>query len=559
MFASLQRLFCTGLLSLVLAGPALAEELFEIRQISVKGNTLLSDYQVREVTAPFLGPGRGFRDIQMALEALEGEYRKAGYNAVQVITPEQELTAGILRLEVLETPIANITVSGNQHFSEANIRATIPSLQVGRTPNARELSENVQLANENPAKQIEVLLSVSPTNPGQLDATINVEDEAPLRAFVNADNTGTKTTGRHRLGFALRHSNLGDMDHTATFAYTTSPDKPDGTQMDIYSLGYRIPLYGVGDSVDVFYAKSNINTPAAAFTLGAFQNLTGKGDLLGIRWNHYFQRQGEWSAKLIGGWDIKSMDTTCTSPTGDRDYLKGLSAGCTPYTTRPLGITYTGTWQRPGMAADFSIGAAHNISVGQDRTYNTADGKTGSDRYSLVAGNRNTRNDFNVLKLGGSYSQAIAPDWTARVAATFQSSLGDPLPPSEQIGLSGAQTVRGFDERVVSADAGYVINLELYAPDVAPMLTLPGNLRPLIFVDTARGYSYQMPNGARTSTEPSGIMSAGIGLRYNYKKDLLVRFDVAQVLNAGPAADLTDSTAAWNGQWRGLFNVIVGF
>jgi hypothetical protein len=54
-------------------------------------------------------------------------------------------------------------------------------------------------------------------------------------------------------------------------------------------------------------------------------------------------------------------------------------------------------------------------------------------------------------------------------------------------------------------------------------------------------------------------MSAGMGVRYSYKKDVQVRFDVASIINAGPAADLTDSTAAYNGQWRGQFNVLVGF
>jgi hemolysin activation/secretion protein len=66
-------------------------------------------------------------------------------------------------------------------------------------------------------------------------------------------------------------------------------------------------------------------------------------------------------------------------------------------------------------------------------------------------------------------------------------------------------------------------------------------------------------SGTTTVTEPSGIMSAGMGVRYSYKKDVQVRFDVASIINAGPAADLTDSTAAYNGQWRGQFNVLVGF
>lgn len=565
MIPMMRKNLCGMLLAALLGhgmvGPAGAEELFEIRRIEVRGNTLLADEAIGRLTAPFVGQDKGFRDIQMALEALEGAYREAGYTAVQVITPEQELTGGTLRLDVRETPVARITVSGNQHFSEANIRATLPSLQEGKTPNARELSENIQLANENPAKQIDVVLAVSEQQPGKLDATINVEDERPFRGFVNADNTGTSITGRHRLGVGLRHSNLWDRDHTATFAYTGSPDKPDGTKVDIYSLGYRFPLYGIGDSIDLFYAKSNIDTPAAAFTLGAFENLTGKGELYGVRWNHYFQRRGEWSTKLIVGWDIKSIATTCTGPGGEKDYLKGQSAGCTPYTTRPFGATYAGTWQRPGMAADFNAGIAYNVATGRHNEYSTVDNRTGNDRYSLVAGNRSTRDDFTVLRLGGSYSQLLPASWMARVAGALQSSLGYPLPPSEQLGLSGAQSVRGFHERTVAADAGYVLNVELYAPDVAPLLTLPGNLRPLAFVDTARGYSYGMParQAGKTGTEPAGIMSAGLGLRYNYKKDVQVRLDVASVLDAGPAEDLTDSSKTRNGDWQGHFNIVVGF
>jgi len=553
-------LLATMLFGAMLTGGVRAEELFEIRSIEVSGNTLLPAAEIQRLTAPFVGRNKGFRDIQMALEAVENAYRRAGFSAVQVLTPEQELTAGILRLDVRETPIANVAVAGNRHFDSDNIRATLPSLQEGQTPNTRALSENIQLANENPAKQIDVVLGVSEKQPGRLDATINVEDENPLRVFVNADNTGSYVTGRHRLGFGVRHSNLWDRDHTATFAYTGSPDKPDGTRVDIYSLGYRIPFYAIGDSLDLFYANSNIDTPAAAFTLGAFENLTGKGELYGVRWNHYFQRSGEWSSKLIAGWDVKSLATTCTGPNGEKDYLKGQSAGCTPYTTRPLSLTYSGNWQRPGGAASFSAGIAHNLPTGQHHDYNTVDGKAGNDRYSLVAGNRDTRDEFTILRLGGSYARALPASWMARVAGSYQSSLGLPLPPSEQLGLSGAQAVRGFHERIVAADSGYVLNVELYAPDIAPTLTLPGNLRPLVFVDTARGYSYRMAGqGATTETQKSGITSAGFGLRYNYKKDVQVGFDLASVLTAGPAAEIGDATSAHNGDWRGHFNIVVGF
>ncbi len=54
---------------------------------------------------PFKGEKRSFTDIQLALEALEGAYRSAGYSAVHVVTPEQELTDGTVTLQVIETVI----------------------------------------------------------------------------------------------------------------------------------------------------------------------------------------------------------------------------------------------------------------------------------------------------------------------------------------------------------------------------------------------------------------------------------------------------------------------
>jgi hemolysin activation/secretion protein len=72
---------------------------------------------------------------------------------VQVYVPEQELTAGIVRLQVSEGVVGKITIIGNKQFNDDNVRASLPHLKQGTAPNMRQLSENVQLANENPAKQ----------------------------------------------------------------------------------------------------------------------------------------------------------------------------------------------------------------------------------------------------------------------------------------------------------------------------------------------------------------------------------------------------------------------
>jgi len=537
-----------ALLGLFVDSSLAQDQHFNIVRFEIEGNTLLPQAQVGAIVAPFVGPRRVYGDIQKALEALERAYRAAGYGTVQVYVPEQELTTGVVRLQVTEGVIGKVVISGNKYFNDANIRASLPSLKEGKAPNLRQMSENIQLANANPAKQVGVTLGMSEAE-GKIDAKVAVTEEDPQRFFVTVDNTGTAATGRTREGIAYQNANLFNRDQTLTLAYTGSVDAPTGVRVDIYSLGYRVPFYALGDSLDFIYGNSNVNTPSASPTLGGMLGIVGKGDVFGLRWNHNFARRGEYSSKLIYGLDYKYINSTCTvagAPYGN-DPLNPI-LGCVPYTTRPFSLTYTGQKQSPGQIFDYNIGLAHNFALGSQ--YANPDG--GMDRYSFLSGNRTTRDDFNVLRLGGSYLKAFRSDWQARVALNGQYS-GDPLVAAEQLSLAGSTAVRGFEERAVTADSGYVVNAELYTPELIKKGSdLRGSLRALAFYDVGRGYNQNVPAGSLTPARVS-IASVGAGLRYALRKDVSLRFDLAQVVDGGPVGTKE------HGDWRGHVNLMLAF
>src|SRR5258707_11901453 len=108
----------SGMALIAAAASAFADDGFTITRFEVEGNSLLPADEVQRLLQPMSGPHRVYGDIQHALEALENAYRKAGYTAVQVYVPEQELTSGVVRLQVTENRIGKITVTGNQHFSK---------------------------------------------------------------------------------------------------------------------------------------------------------------------------------------------------------------------------------------------------------------------------------------------------------------------------------------------------------------------------------------------------------------------------------------------------------
>ncbi|HEX8962917.1 MAG TPA: ShlB/FhaC/HecB family hemolysin secretion/activation protein [Rhodocyclaceae bacterium] len=553
------------------------DERFDIKRFQVEGNTLLPQAEADSVVAPFLGPQRNYGDIQKALEALEGAYRSHGYGTVQVYVPEQELTQGVVRLEVTEGVVGKVNVVGNKFFSNENIRTTLPDLKEGAAPNMRQLSENIQLANENPAKQVEVTLGVSEQE-GKVDAKVNVTDDNPQKYLMTLDDTGNGATGKHRIGFAYQNANVGNRDQVMTLAYTTSPDAPESVKVDIYSFAYRVPFYSIGDSLDIIYGKSSVNTPSAQATGFA---LNGKGDVFGLRWNHYFARRGEYTSKLIAGFDDKYINTTCTINGIPTDINPPAtepvtSPSCIPYTVRPWSLTYAGQRQSPGQILDYSLGYYQNWATGSRYPYRTASGATGVDRYSAlnldgdpagVGVRRATPDDFNYLKLTFNYMHAIADDWAVRAALNAQYT-GTPLPSSEQFSIAGATAVRGFSERAVAMDKGFFVNLELYSPELANKVGLPGSLKALGFYDFGRSYNYL---GSRNGDlgigpfEKAGIASVGAGLRYAMGKDISVRLDLATVVDAGPADIVPGTTATLpantesRGDWRGHFAVQLAF
>lgn len=542
--------------------PVAAQDVtFNIARFQVDGNTILPAEKVDALVAPYVGQQKRYGDVQKALEALENEFRRQGYGTVQVYVPEQELTTGVVRLLVSEGVIGKVTIAGNKYFDDANVRASLPNLKEGTAPNMRKLSENVQLSNENPAKQLEVTLGVSEEE-GKVNARVEVKEEDPERIYLTLDNTGTKASGKHRIGIAYQNANLGNSDQVLTLAYTTALDPPggmkilgnrmlpwqdgNGVKVDIFSIGYRLPLYSIGDSIDFIYGNSSTDTPSTSPTLGTGLGINGKGEVFGLRYNHIFPRAGEFTSKLVLGLDYKYLNSRCAIAGVPTPF--GV-AGCTPHTFRPVSATYSGQWQKPGEAIDFNVGVVHHLfPMGSRFVYAAAPG--GYDRYSAASGYQ-TKDEFTALRFGGSYSAAVPGDWMVRVAANAQHA-NNALPAGERLGLAGQNAVRGFLERAVAADRGYVANFEAYSPDIAAGLGVPGNLKWLVFFDTAHGFNLNPSVNQKVN-----IASLGIGLRYNLNKDVSARIDIARVMdgvwpNGAP-------TVALEGDIRGHFGLAFGF
>lgn len=479
----------------------------------LEGNTLLRTEEAGRVLIPFTGKDKDFGDVQRALEALQAAYQRQGYGGVEVRLPEQEIERGEVRFRVIEAKVRKITVEGNEHFSSENVRRSIPSLRESETPNSSEIAKSVRLANENSSKQTAVLLR-STEREDQVDATIRVSDVDPVRRSVSVDNTGNKLTGRLRLGIAYQNANALGLDNIMTVQYLGAPEKymtSDFDQVFVLGFGYRIPLYSLGDSIDLIAGYSNVDS-------GTVQNLftvSGKGTILAARYNHALPKWGDLEHKISYGLDYRSYQNQVV-PIGGVDTL------VPDVTLNPLSLTYSGSLKGEQRELGFYLNLTQNVPAMND-------GKD-SDFKKIGARFPDGTAGYRLFRMGLNYARAFAGDWQFRAKWDAQYT-DDALIAGEQFAIGGADNVRGFGERYRTDDKGYRTNLEIYTPEMAKYVGLDGGrLRFLMFYDFG---VVRRNREFGTETMGASLDSVGIGLRMNFKTNLTVRLDFAHVLHDG--------------------------
>jgi hemolysin activation/secretion protein len=474
---------------------------FDIQKFVITGNTLFSSGEIDRIVAPFTGKQKSFADVQGAVKALDQGYRERGFGVVQVMLPEQTIDQGVIQIRVTEPKVSRVLIGGNKHFDSGNVRYSLPTVKEGETPNSHNIARNLQMLGEHPVKQTQVLLR-SGASEDQVDVNVKIDDAKPWRLAFTLDDTGTSDTGYLRSGIGYQHTNLFNRDHTLTAQYITSPTHP--SRVGIYGLGYRIPFYHLNGTLDLIAGYSDVSSG----TVQGLFNVSGSGTIFGARWSYFLPKWGEVEQKAIFGIDYRAFKNDVT--------LAGV--GLVPdITIHPVSLTYSGIVRRAVSQLNFHAGLSTNIPGGSD-------GRSADFQAARTGATAN----YAVFRYGAQYARAFQKDWQMRASFNAQYT-SDSLVPGEQLGLGGPDSVRGYLLREVSGDRGYAAQLEMQTPDLAPLLDAPGEYRTRLVAFYDFG-SVQRNNALPGEQQSKFISSAGIGIRFNYSKNVNLRLDVAQIL-----------------------------
>lgn len=428
------------------AGSAMAQaqgapRRFDVNEYVVRGNTTLNETEIEESVEPFLGPDRSVDDVEGARAALEKRYQQRGYQSVVVELPEQRVTGGVVLLQVTETRVGRLRVTGAEHYSPAAIRDAVPSLTEGKVPDFNAAQEQLTALNSSPNRQVVPMVKPG-SMPQTVDVELKVEDHNPISASVSLNNDHSVDTHALRASATISHDNLWQMGHQASITFFGAPQ--DLNEARVWSFSYLAPFQGTPYSLQAtgYISDSNVATVGGTSVLG-------KGKTIGVQGNYALPQSGEWSGSLGLGIDFKDVE--------ERVSL-GADGSDVPIHYAPLTLSYNGY--------RFGETSQSNIAV------SLVGGFSGFASSSNEAfGNKRARAtpDFIYLKADGSHTQSLKSGMQIYARGAGQLSSG-PLVSSEQFAAGGATSVRGYYSAEATADDGLLGSIEVRSPSYADWL-----------------------------------------------------------------------------------------
>ena len=455
---------------------------FQLNELRVLGNTVLSEKKIGQVLTPFLGPSKTIQDVEADRLALEDEYHGQGYGTVFVDIPEQTIgDDGVVRLKVTESRLQKTSITGTRYFSNRQIRAAIPQSNENVVPNLTQLQAQINAVNAVTSDRAVVPVLKAGTKPGTVALGLNVQDELPLHGSLEVNNQYTADTQHLRSLLGVSYDNAFGRQDSFSVNYQTSPQ--DTKEVGVYVASYMAHIKE-GSNADRLLMNF-INSSSQVATIGDI-NVAGKGKTYSLQWLHTLENTGSATSSFNLGIDYKNSAQSVKLSATD-ELNTPLS-----YTTLQAGYS----WVKRSEARTLSVDSSIAIGVPS----------LGASRTEFADKCYGCKPNFSVLRSQANLVYSLPLKLTGVWSVAGQYSV-EPLISNEQKLIGGVHSVRGYLEAEELGDIGINTSLELRAN--SRKLFKSSEFSTYLFLDA--GYvSFQEPlPGQERST---GLQSIGLGL-----------------------------------------------
>jgi hemolysin activation/secretion protein len=456
---------------------------FRLEGLRFSGIDRLDAVEVRALAEPYVGRDVTLGDLESLARSITARYRDRGYFLAQAIVPAQTVRDGVVEISVIEGRLGRIEVqvAPDTPIAETRIRAFLDGVPTGQALHAPAYERAMLLLSDQPGIRATSGLQEG-LQTGTTDLSVEIAAAPRVSVAAEADNHGTKESGRYRAGGTLRWlSPLGIGDNLDARVLVSS-----GNALQYGRVAYEAPLGSGG-------LRAGVGLSRVSYSLGGpFQALDaeGRADVADLSLNYPLIRQRQHNLFLRLSADTKRLtDRFRAVDFESRKQARGAGLGWT-WERRDgwFGGGYfasSGTWYR----GDLSILDAQSLAFDQGAAGRRTDGK------------------YTKLNVQLSRLQSLAARTSLYLSVGAQRSDKN-LDAVEKLSLGGARAVRAYAPSVALVDAGQIGTAEL-------RWSYNDEFTPFVFYDAARGRRARDPSAA---DGPNVLSLRGYGIGTAWSK-----------------------------------------
>lgn len=403
----------------------------QVRQWVLMGNTLLTQAQIDGLLLNFSSAPISLKQINEAAAWVQRAYETEGWLA-RVVLPQQDVTDGVVRMEVLEAKLGSVVLDGQgvTRVRPDIVQATVNHpLTAGGSLNTRRVNRGLLLADDLSGVSVIGQLK-SGQQEGATDVLVRTMDEPATMFEVALDNGNARSVSEWRvIGSALWLSPLGYGE-----SFSSQVLKAEGAEY--LRLGASAPLGSSGLKGNVAASRMDYKV-VTKDNDGVVPNILGSAHTL----------SADVAYPLIRS---RAQNLYLTAGTEQRDYdslVEGVKENDYRVNAHSLGVSgnHFDGWGGAGFNA-YSISL---IGGGVKKLNPTS----GNDEATLGS--------YSKVRWVLSRQQAVAKGLILFASVQGQHTGSKPLDSSENMSLGGPSGVRAYPVGEASGPQGVLTNIEL--------------------------------------------------------------------------------------------------
>ena len=477
--------------------------------LTVPKHSLLDTSEFASLAARYIGRPLSEATMREMQREIILYYRKHDRPLADVIYQEQDASNGMIQVTVIEGRLKEIQVldkQGNPYtngWSGVKFLHDSIHLRTNEVISESSLMKDLDWLGRNPFREIQAVYEPSKREFGYTSIQLRVDERRQWSADVGYEDSGNRITSDDRITAGVTWGKaFGLTDNQFRYAFTFDPTLEF---LQAHSASYYLPLpWRHGLRLSGYYLDVKGKVDQNTTLQGSSYQMSGRYEIP-------LPALGKYQQEVSFGLDYKYNDNSLV--------FGSANTANTPTEVFQLAAGYSSAlpdrWGRTSFSLSGYFSPGDVTELNTDKAFDLA--RTGA------------KADYAYARFNVERNTRLPADFAWLVRGMAQIATGNLLT-SEQLGLGGYSTVRGYDEREVNKDEGVFFSTELRTPafsvprlfDKSP--SCDDKLQLLGFWDYARSRNVH-ETGGQLNNPYTDMSSAGVGLRYSFTRHFSLRFD----------------------------------